>query len=250
MLCRRTRVVPPPSMYAAAAAGAALIGGLAFAAMNGRVTLASAVAASPVRPLKFVTGSQPCVHDMPAADGAFLAEHGVTIKPLSPIGAEVRGIDLRQKPPEQVLSVLESAMAVRGFIVFKEQGILSGDEQVDASEYWGGRQMHSTHGVHPEAPNRHIFRLANDRSVGILGVGPQWHNDGSFERAVFSHVGYHIVRVAERGGGTIFAHQGAAYDALPPEEQQRWERLASVNSNSGVLHPLVHEHPISGRNWA
>ena len=65
--------------------------------------------------------------------------------------------------------------------------------------------MHSTHGVHPEAPNRHIFRLANDRSVGILGVGPQWHNDGSFERAVFSHVGYHIVRVAEGGGGTIFA---------------------------------------------
>ena len=107
--------------------------------------------------------------------------------------------------------------------------------------------MHSTHGVHPRAPNKHIFRLANDREVGILGVGPQWHNDGSFERGVFSHVGYHIVKVPEGGGGTVFAHQGAAFDALPPEEQERWQRLISVNSNSGVLHPVVHEHPISGR---
>ncbi|EOD09927.1 taurine dioxygenase-like protein [Emiliania huxleyi CCMP1516] len=67
------------------------------------------------------------------------------------------------------------------------------------------------------------------------------------ERGVFSHVGYHIVRVAENGGGTIFAHQGGAFDALPEAEQERWQRLVSVNSNSGVLHPVVHEHPISGR---
>ena len=75
----------------------------------------------------------------------------------------------------------------------------------------------------------------------------QWHNDGSFERAVFSHVGYHIVRVPENGGATKFCHQGAAFDALSPEEQEIWQRRASINSNSGVVHPLVHEHPISGR---
>jgi taurine dioxygenase len=109
--------------------------------------------------------------------------------------------------------------------------------------------MHSTHGVHPATPdrNRHIFRLSNDRKHGILGVGPQWHNDGSFENGTFSHVGYHIVRVPEQGGGTYFAHQGAAYDMLPAKDQQRWSRFVSVNSNSGVLHPVVHGHPISGR---
>ena len=36
---------------------------------------------------------------------------------------------------------------------------------MQASEYWGGRAMHSTHGVHPKAPNKHIFRLANDEEV-------------------------------------------------------------------------------------
>eukprot|EP00802_Teleaulax_amphioxeia_P010643 Tamp_10671.p2 GENE.Tamp_10671~~Tamp_10671.p2 ORF type:complete len:448 (+),score=90.14 Tamp_10671:97-1440(+) len=95
--------------------------------------------------------------------------------------------------------------------------------------------------------HRHIFRLSNDQEHGIPGVGPQWHNDGSFERAVFSHVGYHIIRVPENGGATKFCHQGAAFDALSPEEQEIWQRRASINSNSGVVHPLVHEHPISGR---
>jgi taurine dioxygenase len=178
---------------------------------------------------------------------ALLAAHGITLEALPALGAAVRGLDLRKTPPADVLTALESVMADRGFLVFKDQGVLSGDEQVRASELWGAQEMHSTHGVHPQAPNKHIFRLSNDRNVGILGVGPQWHNDGSFERAVFSHVGYHIVRVAENGGGTIFAHQGAAFDALPPDEQLRWERLVSVNSNSGVLHPLVHTHPISKR---
>lgn len=187
------------------------------------------------------------VHPVDASAVGLLAAQGITITPLAPLGAAVRGLDLRSRPSDAVLRALESAMATRGFLVFKDQGVLTGDEQVHASKLWGARQMHSTHGVHPQAPNEHIFRLANDRSVGILGVGPQWHNDGSFCRDVFSHVGYHIVRVAEGGGGTIFAHQGAAFDALPAVEQERWSRLVSINSTSGVLHPLAHTHPISGR---
>jgi taurine dioxygenase len=89
--------------------------------------------------------------------------------------------------------------------------------------------------------------LSNDRRHGVLGVGPQWHNDGSFIPATFSHAGYHIVRPAEKGGGTYFAHQGAAYDALSKEQQEYWSRLSSVNSASGAIHPLVHQHPISSR---
>ena len=176
---------------------------------------------------------------------------GGTILPLEPIGAEVYGIDLtRERPKEIVVQALEEEMANRGFIVFKKQKNLSVDDLIEASLWWGGRQMHSTHGVHPATPhgNPHIFRLSNDSEHGILGVGPQWHNDGSFVAGPFSHVGYHMVRVPEKGGGTLFAHQGAAFDALPTKDRQEfWERLSSVNSNSGVVHPCVHGHPISKR---
>ena len=36
------------------------------------------------------------------------------------------------------------------------------------------------------------------------------------------------------------------YSKLTKEEQCEWENLTSVNSNSMILHPLVHTHPISG----
>eukprot|EP00013_Stygamoeba_regulata_P024050 CAMPEP_0177656756 /NCGR_PEP_ID=MMETSP0447-20121125/15765_1 /TAXON_ID=0 /ORGANISM="Stygamoeba regulata, Strain BSH-02190019" /LENGTH=359 /DNA_ID=CAMNT_0019160953 /DNA_START=249 /DNA_END=1328 /DNA_ORIENTATION=+ len=178
-----------------------------------------------------------------------LRQHGISITPLEPMGAAVTGLDLRlsRSPPADVLKALEVEMAGRGFVVFRDQGVMTGDEQVRASELFGGKKIYSTHGVHPKAPNRHIFRLSNDPSEGLLGVGPQWHNDGSFERAVFSHVGYHIVRVPERGGATHFSHAGAAHDRLTEEEKEVWSRRFSVNSNSGVVHPLVHTHPISGR---
>ena len=140
-------------------------------------------------------------------------------------------------------------MADRGLVVFKTDTPWDVDAFLRASEWWGGRALHSTHGVHPATPggNPHVFRLSNDPRRGIPGVGPQWHNDGSFLPATFSHSGYHIVRRAERGGGTYFAHQGAAHDALPPARQDVWSRLSSVNSASGVVHPAVHVHPISGR---
>ena len=180
-----------------------------------------------------------------------IEQAGERILPLDPIGAQVFGIDLSSErpPPRHIIDALEKEMASRGFLVFKSGQPLDVDDFLRASCWWGGKQLHSTHGVHPATPgtNRHIFRLSNDRRHGIPGVGPQWHNDGSFNPDTFSHAGYHIVRPAEKGGGTCFAHQGAAYDALPAERQEFWGRLSSVNSTSGVVHPAVHEHPISGK---
>jgi len=176
---------------------------------------------------------------------------GAEITPLEPLGAEVRGIDLSSgdTPPPEVVDALEQEMAHRGFLVFKNTSQIEPDDFLRASCWFGGRQLHSTHGVHPATPdgNPHIFRLSNDRRHGIPDVGPQWHNDGSFIPATFSHSGYHIIRPAERGGGTYFAHQGMAFEALPDDRKERWSRLSSVNSASGVVHPMVHAHPVSGR---
>ena len=182
---------------------------------------------------------------------AIVEKHGGQITPLDPIGAQVRGIDLTsgESPSPEVIQALEEEMANRGFLVFKNEQPLDVDDFLRASCWWGGRELHSTHGVHPATPggNGHIFRLSNDSRHGIPGVGPQWHNDGSFIAETFSHSGYHIIRPAEKGGGTYFAHQGAAFDALPEDRQVFWRRLSSVNSTSGVVHPVVHEHPVSGR---
>ena len=177
---------------------------------------------------------------------------GAKLFPLRPIGAVVQGINLgsAQPPPVKVIHALEQIMAQYGFLVFKGMQALTEDQFLQASCWWGGKALHSTHGVHPATPNGnpHIFRLSNDANEGILGVGPQWHNDGSFNPGTFSHAGYHMVRAPEKGGGTYFAHQSAAFDALEYEQQDYWSRLSSVNATSGIVHPMVHLHPVTKRN--
>ncbi|PLW83858.1 taurine dioxygenase [Kineobactrum sediminis] len=184
-------------------------------------------------------------------NSAIIQKFGGDITALSPLGARVKGIDLscQEPPPGELIQALEVEMANRGFLVFQNEKQITEGDFLRVSCWWGGRELHSTHGVHPATPggNRHIFRLSNDPVHGIPGVGPQWHNDGSFITDTFSHSGYHIIRPAENGGGTEFAHQGAAYDALSDQLQSFWSRLSSVNSSSGVVHPLVHEHTISRR---
>jgi taurine dioxygenase len=181
------------------------------------------------------------------ARAASVEQAGGEIIPLEPIGARVSGIDLtsRQAPAPDLVDALEREMADRGFLVFRNERPLDVDDFLRASCWWGGKALHSTHGVHPATPggNPHIFRLSNDQAHGIPGVGPQWHNDGSFNADTFSHSGYHIIRPAEKGGGTWFAHQAMAHDALPAELKARWGRLSSVNSASGVVHPMVHAPP-------
>jgi taurine dioxygenase len=182
---------------------------------------------------------------------AVVTAAGGTITAFPSIGAEITGLDLGRTDdfPRGLVDILEREMAYRGFLVFRNHRALTPNEFLSASCLWGGRELHSTHGLHPETPggNPHIFRLSNDRRHGIPDVGPQWHNDGSFLPATFSHSGYHIIRPAENGGGTHFAHQGLAFEALDEATQARWHRLSSVNSASGVVHPLVHAHPVTGQ---
>ena len=152
------------------------------------------------------------------------------------------GCDLRKKPSEDVLETLQGGWQTAASSCSRISG--SAATTGEGLRVLGRRQMHSTHGVHPEAPNEHIFRLSNDRGVGILGRASVAQRR-PFERGVFSHVGYHIVRVAEKGGGTTSRTKARRLTICPLPS--RSVGSGSVNSNSGVLHPVVHEHPISGR---
>lgn len=176
-----------------------------------------------------------------------LEEFKMSLRPMSPCGVEVIGFNARKRPPQAVLCAIEAAMAKFGFALFRDQGTLTGVEQCVLSEMFGTGQLHSTHGVHRRAPNQHIFRLSNDPDEGFNEVGPEWHHDGASLHDVFGYVVYHVHRSPRCGGETAFAHTGDAYDALPAETRREWGRLASVNSNGGMVHPMVFAHPRSGR---
>ena len=52
------------------------------------------------------------------------------------------------------------------------------EQQCTLSECFGAGALHSTHGVHPEAPCRDIFRLSNDPDHGFNSVGPNGTTTG------------------------------------------------------------------------
>lgn len=190
---------------------------------------------------------------------ATLAYFGASFVAMRPYGAEVKGVDTTTPLDPKLAGALEVLMADHGLILFRGQGsrqkekgvdgvYLTGAQQCELTLAFGPGALHSTHGNHPECPNRDIFRLSNNPDHGFNEVGPEWHNDGSFEREVFGYVVYHIIKAPEGPGNTAFAHLGRAFDALAPELQERYRKCASINSNGGVVHPLVHEHYISGRS--
>eukprot|EP00746_Dinoflagellata_sp_MGD_P134425 gnl/MRDRNA2_/MRDRNA2_68264_c0_seq1.p1 gnl/MRDRNA2_/MRDRNA2_68264_c0~~gnl/MRDRNA2_/MRDRNA2_68264_c0_seq1.p1 ORF type:complete len:369 (+),score=47.41 gnl/MRDRNA2_/MRDRNA2_68264_c0_seq1:114-1220(+) len=176
---------------------------------------------------------------------ACLRSRGYTIKPLDVLGAEVHCLPLLTKPAAGTLSELEDELAQRGFLVFPGHGTLQGDELIRISKYFGGQEVESRHTEHPEAVHPGVLRLSNKKKHGIRLVGPQWHQDGSFERAIFSHIVFNAVRMPATGGETAIADLGAAYDSLSLELKDEWTHLASINAYSGAVHPLVHRHPIS-----
>jgi taurine dioxygenase len=100
-----------------------------------------------------VTRSQ-LISDIQQGSIQALSEFGAEIEPLTPIGAAVRGIDLEaaHPPPKRVVEALEFEMASRGFIVFRSDKPLSAEGFLRASCWWGGKALHSTHGVHPATP--------------------------------------------------------------------------------------------------
>ena len=170
-----------------------------------------------------------------------------TVEALQPLGGLVHGLDLLPKPSPDTLAMLDHELARRGVLIFANIS-LPGTLLSTVSEYFGSGQVVARHAVHDSAVHENILRVSNDPRQGIVGVGPQWHSDGFFERQIFSHVLFHAQRMPSTGGGgTSFADLAAAYDALPPRVQDAWSRLATVNAYSGAVHPLVTRHPRTGR---
>lgn len=173
---------------------------------------------------------------------------GYSLELLRPLGAIVHGLDLAHgRPSNATLAALERDAADRGFLVFRDAA-LPGASLLSVSEYFGSGSIAAQHTAHASSVHEDILRLSNDESHGISGVGPQWHSDGSFERRIFSHVLFHAQQMPAGGGsGTQFADLAAAHAALSPRQQDEWSRLATVNSYSGAVHPLVVRHPRSGK---
>ena len=183
------------------------------------------------------------------------------------IGAEIRGLDLRQPIPPGVFKELEAAFVRHEVLVFRDQDITLEQQMAFANRF-------GELSIHPFSPN-----LDDKREVIVLdysadnppALTDQWHSDETFRAAppAMTMLRAHIV--PQYGGDTLFASMTTAYTSLSERMKQYIHGLEAVHdfkpwrplftsseahqaklrelerSFPNPAHPVVRLHPVTGR---
>lgn len=208
-------------------------------------------------------------------------------KPLeNSIGVECCGLDLSKPIDDSDAQALFDAWVEAGIILFRNTGH-SPEQQIRLSQVFGTTEEHPAKFLVQEEKYRELMILdsdaqqklsiyENDDNPGerFTGYIP-WHQDMIFVPKPNHGALLRAVVVPGRGGETGWIDIGAAYDSLPEEMKSRIEGLEAeyhfcTNHTKGkfgvnrkvrkvagnvdnlpdfppVAHPLVMNHPISGR---
>lgn len=67
-----------------------------------------------------------------------------------------------------VIEQMKKDVAVHRLLVFKDQGIISGQRHVEISRWFG--ELESTFFKHHKSPHPDVFRVSNDRYEGCTGM--------------------------------------------------------------------------------
>lgn len=189
------------------------------------------------------------------------------IRPLGgKFGAEITGLDLRQKLDDSTRQAIWNAFARYQLLVFRGQS-LNPEEQIAFSEQFGPLERHTLRNRGAAHPLLHtVTNLGPDGKPSGRVANQLWHSDKSFRPEPCSATILHAVTLPPGGGDTCFADMYDAYDALPETEKAELAGVRVVHSwelslaKSGrkaspeeiadappMSHPLVRIHPDTQR---
>lgn len=211
----------------------------------------------------------------PAAEGSTRA--GIGVFPISDlVGAEIRGVDLRDELDAASIEVIHRAWLDHGVILFRDQHLSDGD-LVRFSCRFGELDLGPTmawQAGDQEFPEIFIISnvIENGHPIGFLGYQEaDWHTDMSHTAIPPRASTLYALEVPADGSGrTGFMNMYRMYDTLPSQFWSRLEGLCmkhdpahtlqgevrdgfaaesfkDVESSPGPVHPLVRTHPETGR---
>ncbi|PSK98335.1 taurine dioxygenase [Murinocardiopsis flavida] len=184
------------------------------------------------------------------------------VRPLGPlIGAEIHGVDLRDKISAELRAELNRALLEFKVVFFRDQAIDS-DRQQEIGRMWGELE---TNPFIEQGDDAFIARFAK----GAMPVSYEnvWHTDVTWREAPALGAILRLVEVPPMGGDTMWADMAAAYDNLPARIKERIEGRTAVHDVipgfarfldeerllewqdrfPPVEHPVVRTHPETGR---
>ena len=192
-------------------------------------------------------------HEQP---GARVMNTNYRTRPLSDgIGVELTGLQINKGIDREITA------AIAG-LLYRHAVVCIPGQELEPAELAGfgarfGRLIH-----HNEMDLRldglpGVMSLSNadDRDDRQLNGGAHWHTDLVHTDEPASFTMLNAIAVPTSGGGTLFADQVAAYEALPVAVRQRVDAMTVIHCYEGrtdgsmplVRHPLVRPHPVTGR---
>lgn len=215
----------------------------------------------------------PSVSPSAAAPIAFAATPGrVEVRPLSPaLGAEIRGVDLRQPIENETFQIIADAWRDHLVILFRDQAI-DEEQQVRFAQRFGalqGRPRPASMRAETAVKHPEIMLVSNIREngkpIGSLPDGEmQFHSDMCYIEKPAKGTFLYAMEIPSEGGDTHFLNMYAAYDSLPADIKAKVDGRKAVNvfqygstSRDGnnpdfdehphYTHPMVRLHPDSER---
>ena len=182
------------------------------------------------------------------------------------LGAEIRGVDLREPLAPAVVREIEQALLEHGVLFFREQDI-DPEQQKTFARHFGEISVPPFAPKHGSDPEYIVLDQVAPKGQGA----DQWHSDNTFiERPPMGSI-LKAVKLPPVGGDTCFSSSFAAYEALSTPMQALCDGLRAVHditrplqkaiehgqSNEDleqlqqrfppVEHPVVRTHPVTGR---
>jgi taurine dioxygenase len=191
----------------------------------------------------------------------------IDVRPVtSNIGAEVRGVDLRQPLDDAALAAVRAALEAHQVLFFREQHITPA-QHLAFAERFGPISIAPLGRKHPDFPEITVLDQVQPKGEGA----DNWHTDNTFmPEPPFGSI-LRCELLPDLGGDTCFASGYAAYDALSPAMQEFLADKRAVHDISRMLkkaiaigaetapfekmaalwppheHPVITTNPVSGR---
>jgi alpha-ketoglutarate-dependent taurine dioxygenase len=194
------------------------------------------------------------------------------VRPLEPIGAELRGVRLADGIEDEALAELRRLVMEWGVVVLRDQR-LTPAQHVALGRRFGIPERGA---VNDETPDPDLILLTNvdragrrlppdDVRIRLVAINEGWHTDSSFRPIPASFSLFSAVVVPPEGGDTFFASLRLAWLALSSAEQEAVRGLVGIHDYQKafrrfgstipgnpifdlpvVQHPLVRRHPETG----
>ena len=182
-------------------------------------------------------------------------------------GVEISGVALATCSDAEMEDI-RNAIYEHGVAVFRDQ-TFSKEDHIKFGRRWGGSDINNYFPLTKDYAEIAIVKKEPDQ---VVNIGGAWHTDHSYDQ--IPAMGSVLVarELPPSGGDTMWAHMGAAYDALSDDLKTRSEgreafhtadhvykadgiyaqtdqgaTLRGQDLETGAVHPVVIRHPHTGR---